>query len=114
MPAAVAAAVPVPLDKSMPMLDVLFPLPLLPDDDLAPPPSDFIHKFKGASPSSVSGAIALMLLLLLPLKFKPVVAHSLDESKLISFVADDEDLDKLYAPFELIVGGNLITSTRSL
>lgn len=65
---------------------------------------DFIQRFSGASPSSVLDAFDTLLL-----KFTP--AHSFDSAD-ESF--DVPDFDKLYAPFDVIVGGNLITSTRSL
>lgn len=66
---------------------------------------DFMQRFNGASPSSVLDAFDTLLL-----KFKP--AHSFDSAD-VSFVVE-ADFDKLYAPFDVIVGGNLITSTRSL
>lgn len=66
---------------------------------------DFIQRFNGASPSSALDAFDTLLL-----KFTP--AHSPADSADESF--DVPDFDKLYAPFDVIVGGNLITSTRSL
>lgn len=67
---------------------------------------DFMHKFNGASASSALDAVDALLL-----KFKPVQSFDASSEAADSFV---DDLDKLYAPFDVIVGGNLITSTRSL
>lgn len=119
---------PPPVERSMVVADEAeaaaeteFMPPLLPPP---PPPifdllSDFMHKFSGASPSSVM----LDDVDALPLKFNPA-AQSFDESILESLfnaaaaaaaaATAAPDLDKLYAPFEFMVGGNLITSTRSL
>lgn len=95
-----AAVIELRLCKLLPEFDADKSLAVFDDES----DDDFIQRLSGASPSSVLDAFDTLLL-----KFTP--AHSFDSAD-DSF--DVPDLDKLYAPFDVIVGGNLITSTRSL
>lgn len=108
LPLPSAAVIELRLCRLLMPLPPPFPLVLFDDEKSVGFESDddFMHRFNGASASSALDAVDTLLL-----KFKPLQSFDVSREAADSFA---DDLDKLYAPFDVIVGGNLITSTRSL